>query len=264
MKKSLLIIALMGISTYSYTNSGGSPAGKSGSPGDNGQTCAGGYCHSSGSPMGGESIAITASADTISDGNTIGITLGVKPNGTSSKVGFMASVEDANGNQFATSNPGTGAKKVSDYITHTSNGTAVSNDSIHWTFDIDGTTFPDSITVYAAINFTNGNGQTSGDYIMTTSKTLYKSSGNNIGYDEQQQSPLLIGPNPASSTLKVKADGLVAIRLYNTIGRFMQLDFSASLEEEAILDVSALARGNYILHAEFTDGSIQYKHVVLQ
>lgn len=264
MKKSLLIVALMGMSTYSYTNSGGSPAGKSGSPGDNGQTCSGGYCHSSGSPMGGEVIGIAASVDSISDGNTIGITLGVKPNGTSSKVGFMASVEDASGNQLATSNPGSGAKKVSDYITHTSSGTAVTNDSIHWTFDIDGTTFPDSITVYAAINFTNGNGQTSGDYVMTTSKTLYKGAGNNIGFEEAEKSTLMVYPNPATDAITVKTDGLVEVRIYNTIGRFIQLDYSASLEDEAILDVSALARGNYILHAEYSDGTIQYKHVVLQ
>ena len=264
MKKSLLIIALMGISTYSYTNSGGSPAGKSGSPGDNGQTCSGGYCHSSGSPMGGEVIGIMASVDSISDGNTIGITLGVKPNGTSSKVGFMASVEDASGNQLATSNPGSGAKKVSDYITHTSSGTAVTNDSIHWTFDIDGTTFPDSITVYAAINFTNGNGQTSGDYVMTTSKTLYKSDGNNIGFEEAEKFELMVYPNPATDAITVKAEGLVEVRIYNTIGRFMQLDYAANLENEALLDVSDLARGNYILHAEYSDGSIQYKHVVLQ
>ena len=254
----------MGISTYSYTNSGGSPAGKSGSPGDNGQTCSGGYCHSSGSPMGGEVIGIMASVDSISDGNTIGITLGVKPNGTSSKVGFMASVEDASGNQLATSNPGSGAKKVSDYITHTSSGTAVTNDSIHWTFDIDGTTFPDSITVYAAINFTNGNGQTSGDYVMTTSKTLYKSVGNNIGFKEADKSALMVYPNPATNMIMVKAEGLVEVRIYNTIGRFMQLDYAANLENEALLDVSDLARGNYILHAEYSDGSIQYKHVVLQ
>jgi len=264
MKKSLLIIALMGISTYSYTNSGGSPVGKSGSPGDNGQTCSGGYCHSSGSPMGGENIGIMASVDSISDGNTIGITLGVKPNGTSSKVGFMASVEDASGNQLATSNPGSGAKKVSDYITHTSGGTAVTNDSIHWTFDINGTTFPDSITVYAAINFTNSNGQTSGDYVMTTSKTLYKSTGNNIGFEEAEKSALMVYPNPATDAITVKAEGLVEVRIYNTIGRFMQLDFSANLQNEALLEVGALARGNYILHAEYSDGSIQYKHVVLQ
>ncbi len=264
MKKSLLIVALFGISTYSYTNSGGSPTGKSGSPGDNGQTCAGGYCHSSGSALGGEVIGIASSVDSISDGNTIGITLGVKPNGTSSKVGFMARVEDANGNQLSTSNPGTGAKRVSDYITHTSGGTAVSNDSIHWTFDIDGTNFPDSITVYAAINFTNSNGQTSGDYVMTTLKTLYKSTESNIGLVETKDAPLMVYPNPASSVFKVKANGLVAIRLYNTIGRFMQLDYSASLFDEAILDVSNLARGNYILHAEYSDGSIQYKHIVLQ
>ena len=214
--------------------------------------------------MGGEVIGIMASVDSISDGNTIGITLGVKPNGTSSKVGFMASVEDASGNQLATSNPGSGAKKVSDYITHTSSGTAVTNDSIHWTFDIDGTTFPDSITVYAAINFTNGNGQTSGDYVMTTSKTLYKSVGNNIGFKEADKSALMVYPNPATNMIMVKAEGLVEVRIYNTIGRFMQLDYAANLENEALLDVSDLARGNYILHAEYSDGSIQYKHVVLQ
>jgi hypothetical protein len=264
MKKYLLVAALMGISTYSYTNSGGSPAGKSGSPGDNGQTCAGGYCHSSGSPMGGEVIGIMASVDSISDGNTIGITLGVKPNGTSSKVGFMASVEDASGNQLTTSNPGSGAKKVNDYITHTSSGTAVTNDSIHWTFDISGTTFPDSITVYAAINFTNSNGQTSGDYVMTTSKTLYKSAGNNIGFEEEVKSALMVYPNPAADAITVSAEGLVEIRLYNTIGRFLHMDFSATLQNEAVLDVSTLPRGNYILHAEYSDGSIQYKHVVLQ
>ena len=176
----------------------------------------------------------------------------------------MASVEDANGNQFATSNPGAGAKKVSDYITHTSSGTAVTNDSIHWTFDVDGTTFPDSITVYAAINFTNSNGQNSGDYVLTSSKTFYKNIGSNIGLEESEGMPLMAYPNPASSTLKVRAEGLVAIRLYNTIGRFMQLDYSTSMEDEATLDVSALARGNYILHAEYSDGNIQYKHVVLQ
>lgn len=264
MKKSLLIVALMGISTYSYTYSGGSPAGRSGSPGDNGQTCSGGFCHSSGSPMGGEVIGIMASVDSISDGNTIGITLGVKPNGTSSKVGFMASVEDANGNQLATSNPGSGAKKVNDYITHTSSGSSVTNDSIHWTFDIDGTSFPDSITVYAAINFTNSNGQTSGDYVITTSKTLYKSTGNNIGFEEAEKSALMVYPNPATDAITVKAEGLVEVRMYNTIGRFMQLDYAANLENEALLDVSGLARGNYILHAEYSDGSIQYKHVVLQ
>jgi len=120
------------------------------------------------------------------------------------------------------------------------------------------------VTVYAAINFTNSNGQNSGDYVMTTSKTLYKSTGSTIGFEESEGMPLMVYPNPASSTLKVKAEGLVAIRLYNTLGRFIQLDYSASLEDQAILDVSALARGNYILHAEYSDGSIQYKHVVLQ
>ena len=97
--------------------------------GDNGSTCASAY-HGGGSPTGNELISITAPTDSIYDGNDITIALGVKPNGSSTKVGFMASVEDASGNQLATSSPGTGAKNVGDYITHTNSGTTVSNDSI--------------------------------------------------------------------------------------------------------------------------------------
>ena len=124
MKKMFLLLAFLGVSTYSYTYSGGSPSGNSGSLGDNGSTCASAYCHGGGSPTGNELISITHQRQYY-DGNDITIALGVKPNGSSTKVGFMASVEDASGNQLATSSPGTGAKNVGDYITHTSSGTTV-------------------------------------------------------------------------------------------------------------------------------------------
>ena len=114
MKKIFLLLAFLGVSTYSYTYSGGSPSGNSGSLGDNGLTCASAYCHGGGSPTGNELISITAPTDSMYDGNDITIALGVKPNGSSTKVGFMASVEDASGNQLATSSPGTGAKNVGD------------------------------------------------------------------------------------------------------------------------------------------------------
>ena len=58
MKKFALLFALIGIVNYSYTNSGGSPGGKSGSPASNGQTCAGGYCHGGGSATGNELVDI--------------------------------------------------------------------------------------------------------------------------------------------------------------------------------------------------------------
>lgn len=265
MKKMFFLLAFLGISTYSYTYSGGSPSGNSGSLGDNGSTCASAYCHGGGSSTGNELISITAPTDSIYDGNDITIALGVKPNGSSTKVGFMASVEDASGNQLATSSPGTGAKNVGDYITHTSSGTTVSNDSIFWTFNVDGTTFPDSITVYAAVNFTNGNGQTSGDYVLTTSKSFYKGGGMPFELTESAVSTLLVGPNPARDRLSVSSPDVVEVRLYNTLGRFIDMDQSAIVQDNAIeLEVSSLPRGAYILHAINSSGEVQMKHVLLQ
>lgn len=273
MKKTLLIIALMGISTYSYTNSGGSPAGKSGSPASNGQTCSGGYCHGGGSPNGNEAINLKVDitpfagssnySNIINDSIDTEITLTASA-ASSSRIGFSASIEDANGNHIGELSTGSGNTKLSgsDYVTHKSSSTNVTGDSITWVWYWDTQDIEDSVIIYVAVNYTNSNGQASGDYVVTQTKTLYE--GQVFNTEENKINGLLVSPNPASSTLKVKAEGLVAIRLYNTLGRFIQLDYSASLEDQAILDVSALARGNYILHAEYSDGSIQYKHVVLQ
>ena len=265
MKKLFLLSAFLGVSTYSYTFSGGSPSGNSGSPGDNGATCASSYCHGGGNASGNEVIAISSTNDSLSDGNNFQIALGVKPNGSSVKVGFMASVEDANGTQLATSNAGIGAKNIGDYITHNNSGTMVSNDSIYWTFDVNGTTFPDSITVYAAVNFTNGNGRASGDYVVTTSQTFYKGGGSPFELTESALHALIVGPNPARNVLSVKSPDLVEVRLYNTLGKFKDLDYSSLVQGNEIeLNVSSLPRGAYILHVVNSKGNVQMKHVLLQ
>lgn len=263
MKRIFLLTALMGVSTYSYTNSGGSPAGRAGSPGDNGQTCTSSYCHSGGAATGNEFIGMVTSTDSLSDGNTMGITLGVNTGGTSTRVGFMACVEDAMGNKLTPSNPGSGAKKVGNYITHNLQGTTTTNDSAYWTFDISDSNYPDSITVYAAVNFSNSNGATSGDVIVTASKTIYKHN-TSIGLNENAQSVLSIFPNPATEHLIIEGDGIKEVRLYNTIGRFLHMDFQQSLSNGNQLDVSTLPRGSYIVHAEYLDGRVRYKNVVLQ
>jgi len=49
------------------------------------------------------------------------------------------------------------------------------------------------------------------------------------------------------------------------MGRFIALEQSAEVVDgHTVLDVSALARGNYIVHATYLDGTTQYKHVILQ
>jgi hypothetical protein len=75
-----------------------------------------------------------------------------------------------------------------------------------------------------------------------------------------------VAPNPASDQLRVFASNLSEVRLYSTTGRFLSLEGlqTTTQGEEILLDVSSLARGNYILHALFKDGSTHYKHVILQ
>jgi len=262
MKKSLLFLALFGVVTYSYTNSGGSPSGRSGSPASNGQTCM--TCHGGGSANGSEVVSIEFASDTISPGAIAEVTLSANASGASTKIGFMASVENASGQLVTPSNLGSGTKLVSNYVSHTSSGTSAPNGTKSWTFDVatDANT-PDSLTVYAAVNFTNSNGATSGDYVITTSKTFYMYEP--FGLEEQERVALKVGPNPATNELQIFATDLSEARLYSTTGRFLSLEGLGSAQNDEItLDVSKLARGNYILHAVFKDGTTHYKHVILQ
>lgn len=275
MKKFALLFALIGIVNYSYTNSGGSPGGKSGSPASNGQTCSGGYCHSGGSPNGNELIDIQVDvtptagmsnySDTIRDSIQTQVYLSVAAAG-SSKIGFSASMEDASGNHIGMlSTPSNTNTKIasSDYVTHKSSSTAVSNNAINWVWDWNTGDIGDSVIIYVAVNYTNNNGTTSGDYVVTETKTLYP--GLVMGGAENEiRSALKVYPSPATDHLSVKAEGLQEIRLYNTLGRFLNMDQSWNASGNDQFDVSQLPRGNYILYALFKDGTTQYKHVVLQ
>jgi len=270
-----MLFALIGIVNYSYTNSGGSPGGKSGSPASNGQTCSGGYCHGGGSPNGNELIDIKVDvtpaagmsnySDTIRDSIQTMVYLDVAAAG-SSKIGFSASIEDASGNHIGTlATPSSSNTKIvsSDFVTHKNSSTAVSNNAINWAWDWNTGDIGDSVIIYVAVNYTNGNGTTSGDYVVTASKTLYP--GLVMGQSENQiGSALKVYPSPATDYINVNAEGLKEVRLYNTIGRFLSMDQSWSAVGNDQFDVSRLPRGNYILHALFIDGTIQYKHVVLQ
>lgn len=268
MKKALLLFAIFGMVHYSYTNSGGSPSGSSGSPASNGQTCSGGYCHSGGSPNGSEQIIIRtdrwpfSTLDYLVDNQAINVALGVLPNGGSTKIGFMASIEDASGNSVSTLTATPGVNKTGNYFTHQSSSTAVSNDSIGWNFSFEDSSYPDSVTIYVAVNFTNGNGNYQGDYVLTETKTLYKGLAD---VEESELKGLIVGPNPATDFIRIEHEELAKVELFNTIGRFIALEQSAEVVDgHSVLDVSALARGNYIIHATYLDGTTHYKHVILQ
>ena len=82
------------------------------------------------------------------------------------------------------------------YITHSTPGTG------NWTFQWTAPSTPDNVTFYAAGNAANANGQTSGDYIYTTSKTIPASTVS-ISENNSFASNVTIKQNPVTEYLVV-------------------------------------------------------------
>ncbi len=269
MKKLVFTLAALLAATYSYTNGGGAPAGRSGSPSSNGQTCSGGYCHSGGNPTGNEIIDIQlldngTETDSIVVPFSGTIALNVQTS-NSNKIGFSASVEDATGNFVGTLSASNSTKKVGNYMTHKSSSTAVGGDDVigwEWGWEAPAN-MPDSATIYVAVNFTNGNGNTSGDYSLTHKKTIYKTGTMSI--DEGSRVALNLYPNPASNSLQVVHPELKEVKLYDITGRFTTYsDEQSATDGRVVMDVSELPRGSYLAHCIFQNNEVHYKHVVLE
>jgi hypothetical protein len=149
----------------------GSPGGRTGSPGDNGNTCTG--CHTG---TANTAFAwITTNVPT--SGYVAGQTYTITATGTHQGVvrfGFELTVEDSQGNKVGTlqiTDP-TRSKLVNGNkaVTHTANGITPTGNSNSWSVDwVAPTGVQGNIGIYAAFNAANGNGSTSGDVIYKSS-----------------------------------------------------------------------------------------------
>jgi hypothetical protein len=79
--------------------------------------------------------------------------------------------------------------------------------------------------------------------------TLYYSETTGIG--EHNGSQIALWPNPASETLSLNAEGLQQVEIFSMDGRQV-MHLEGGIET---IDVSALAKGCYLLNATFADGS---------
>lgn len=170
----LLSVLIIPSALILYSYSSGSPGGKTGSTGDGGATCT--QCHS------GTSIpqANWITTDIPVDGYSAGETYTVTVTGTHSgvvKMGFEVTAENISGTKKGTwtITDATRTKFINGNaaVTHTSAGNVPSGNtntwSMNWTAPVAGT---GSIKFNAAVNAANGNGNTSGDQIYTTSLTV--------------------------------------------------------------------------------------------
>ena len=175
MKKIYKILSVLAIPAilllYSY--SGGSPGGKTGSPGDGGTTCT--QCHAgTAQPQGGLIVTNIPFAG-YTAGETYTITVSASMGGIS-KYGFELTAENASGvkeGSFTITDPSrTKTANGGKAVTHTSAGNSASGNSISWSVDWTApATGTGTITFYTAVNASNSNGSTSGDQIYTGTRS---------------------------------------------------------------------------------------------
>lgn len=272
MKKSVLIPSFLGFAMLVFTgnvftNSGGVTSSLSGSPLSGGNTCT--NCHSGGS-ITTQTVDITTNIPASGYEENTDYTVKVKAKGngaTAVKGGFNATIETtgAHAGTFSTLSGG-GAQTTQHAATHIPSNNTFVNDSLVWEFTWNSGT-ASAATLYAAINFTNGNGSTSGDAVLTQTLNLTKAS---IGIAENNLAEVGVFPNPASEFISVSAslkkESNVIVTLYDLQGRevaeLLNNYYSAGLLQEK-LALPSLASGSYLLNIG-NGATVQTERVYIQ
>lgn len=188
-------------------NSSGAPAGHSGSPASNGQTCARSGCHSGGGAPGVQHQVMVSSdipATGYVAGTTYNFTVSVDDaNDMAARAGLSLSIENGSGVHVGTLATGNGTRfspGSTAFITQQSSAVSLPSAgrdyTFQWTAPSSGT---GQVTLYAAVNFANGNGNTSGDIIKTISEAIDEASS--VGLYDGDELSFQAYPNPTQGML---------------------------------------------------------------
>ena len=246
-KFSLLILSFSTImfftSRQALTKSNGSPLMNTGSPGDgSNNTCAKSGCHAGTINAFPGSVAIDVSgipAGGYAPGETYTIGVTVAESGRNT-FGFQATAENSTNSKMGDFIAGSGTRlEFTDWITHSVNsGTGT------WSFSWKAPNSSDDITFYAAGNAANGNGNSIGDHIYTSSVTVSKdifASVENLSDRYGIKVYNLFGERRLIIELEDKAD----FSIYNIKG---QKVMSFSLDQgNSSFDLSKLNSGQYLV-----------------
>jgi hypothetical protein len=171
---SLIAILAVPVILILLSNSTGSPGGRTGSIGDNGNTCTG--CHTGTATNKFGWITTNVPLQGYTPGQTYTITATGTHTGVV-KFGFELTVEDNQGNKVGTlqlTDPArTKFTNGNHAVTHTAAGNIPSGNTSSWSMNwIAPSGTSGSIGIYAAFNAANGNGNTGGDVIYKCSTYL--------------------------------------------------------------------------------------------
>jgi hypothetical protein len=234
--------ALFLISGVDYSS--GSPGGRTGSPGDGGNTCT--QCHA-GTAEPAEGLIVS---DIPSQGFTPGETYQMQVSITENSAGlfgFEVTAEDdldeKTGSFVITDGQNTQFVNGDAAVSHTSDGTTPDGSSKTWTMEWTAPEAPEGpVTFYAAVNAANGDGTNNGDQIFTSSESYQV---NSVGIQETALVKNMY-PNPIRDFLRVTLQTAnQELRIWSANGK-LQETVTVSGKHKT-LDVSHYAEGVYFL-----------------
>ena len=230
------VLILIPVSAFLLmSSSGGRDEGRSGSPGDGGNTCA--TCHSGGSF--GLSSTITTNIPASGYSVNTDYTIEVKSSSSSSKLGFQLVAENGSNAKIGTFTAGSGSRVTGSRITQSS-----PSSSGNWSFTWKSpATNEGNVTFYAAVNATNGTGGTAGDQVVTTSTTA-----NVLGISEAKRLHFDMYPNPAQNQVTIQLPSgseKATVQFYDYVGRLALTKKITSSKDKINVDI--LNSGVYIL-----------------
>ncbi len=222
--------------------SSGQTAPYSGSPGDNGNTCA--VCHSGSANYNAiPTITTNIPVTGYEVNHTYTITVSVTSNVT--RHGFQLTAEKTGGIKVGEFTAGTGSQVTNSThhaVTHTYAGNSQTAWSFSWTAPA---TNEGEITFYAAVNATNSNNSDSGDQVVTTNVSVSHST---VGLADFNTLKFEIYPNPTVDFIQIYASDTYEknahLSISNTQG---QLILKQSLDSNTRVDVSELSSGVYFV-----------------
>jgi hypothetical protein len=201
----------------------GTPGGRTGSPGDNGNSCTG--CHSGTPQNASEWITSTIPGNGYIGGETYVISL-TGTDASAALFGFELTAEDETGEKTGTftiiNSTETKLANANSAVTHTSQGITPSGGSKTWEFEWTAPeTVPGDITFYAAVNAANGNGNTSGDVVYLTETTF----GVDVTGIADLSQNFRFYPNPSTGPVNFEMPAVGnfnSVKVYDQAGRVVE------------------------------------------
>jgi hypothetical protein len=227
-----LIFIITGFST-------GSPGGRTGSVGDNGNNCT--ACHSGTA----QTVSGWITSNIPPTGYLAGETYTITATGTHTgvgKFGFELTAEDAAGQKtgafIITNAAQTKLVNQNKAVTHTSGGTTPSGNSKSWSMDWTApAASAGNVTFYAAFNAADGTGGTGGDVIYLSTTTVQPQGSGvavtfRVDMSEETISPLGVhiagnfqGWDPGATELTDTGNSIFAITLTFNEGDYLEYKF---------------------------------------